>query len=148
MKSKTKKEKIFMGNEAIAHAIVDNGCTVITSYSGTPSSEILSAATRYTKENKLTVHLEWSINEKSAFEVALSNSYAGCRSAVAMKQGGLNVASDPLISAAYTGVIGGFLIISTDDPGPHSSQTEQDSRLMAMLAKIPSSPSLSLLLII
>ena len=137
MKSRTRKEKILMGNEAIAHAIVDNGCTVITSYPGTPSSEILSAATRHTKENKLTVHLEWSINEKSAFEVALSNSYAGCRSAVAMKQVGLNVASDPLISAAYTGVIGGFLIISADDPGPHSSQTEQDSRLMAMLAKIP-----------
>jgi len=137
MKSQTKKEKILMGNEAIAHGIIDNGCTVITSYPGTPASEILSAATKYTKENKLNVHLEWSINEKSAFEVALSNSYTGCRSAVAMKQVGLNVASDPLMSAAYTGVVGGLLIISADDPGPHSSQTEQDSRFMAMFAKIP-----------
>lgn len=137
MKSQTKKEKILMGNEAIAHSIVENGCTVITSYPGTPASEILSSATKYTKENKLSVHLEWSINEKSAFEVALTNSYAGCRSAVAMKQVGLNVASDSLMSAAYTGVVGGFLIISADDPGPYSSQTEQDSRFMAMLARIP-----------
>jgi len=137
MKGQTKKENILMGNEAIAHGLVDNGCTVITSYPGTPASEILSAATKYTKENKLNVHLEWSINEKSAFEVALSNSYAGCRSAVAMKQVGLNVASDPLMSAAYTGVVGGFLIISADDPGPYSSQTEQDSRFMAMFARIP-----------
>jgi indolepyruvate ferredoxin oxidoreductase alpha subunit len=126
-----------MGNEAIAQSIIDNGCTVITSYPGTPASEILSSATNYTKENKLRVHLEWSINEKSAFEVALTNSYAGCRSAVAMKQVGLNVASDSLMSAAYTGVVGGFLIISADDPGPYSSQTEQDSRFMAMLARIP-----------
>lgn len=126
-----------MGNEAIARGMVDSGCTVITSYPGTPSSEILSAATRYTKEDDLPIYLEWSVNEKSAFEVALSNSYSGCRSGIAMKQVGLNVASDSLMSAAYTGVIGGFLLVSADDPGPHSSQTEQDSRLMALFAKIP-----------
>ena len=137
MKKQGKKERILMGNEAIARGMVDSGCSVITSYPGTPSSEILSAATRYVKEDDLQVYLEWSVNEKSAFEVALSNSYAGCRSGIAMKQVGLNVASDSLMSAAYTGVMGGFLIVSADDPGPHSSQTEQDSRLMALFAKIP-----------
>ena len=121
----------------MGQALVDNGCSVITSYPGTPASEILSSATRYSKEQKLTIHLEWSVNEKAAFEVALSNSYAGCRSAVAMKQVGLNVAYDSLMSAAYTGVVGGLLIIAADDPGPHSSQTEQDSRFLAMGAKIP-----------
>lgn len=80
---------------------------------------------------------EWSINEKVAFETALSVSYAGGRAAVSMKQVGLNVACDPLMSSAYTGVKGGFLVISADDPGPHSSQTEQDSRMMALMAKIP-----------
>ena len=83
------------------------------------------------------MHVEWSVNEKAAFEVALANSYSGCRSAVSMKQVGLNVALDPLMSSAYTGVVGGFLLVSADDPGPHSSQTEQDSRFIAMLAKIP-----------
>jgi len=126
-----------MGNEAIGRALVDSGCSVVTSYPGTPATEILSSVDRFVKEYKLSVYREWSVNEKSAFEVALANSYAGCRSAVAMKQVGLNVASDSLMSAAYTGVTGGFLLISADDPGPHSSQTEQDSRFMAMFAKIP-----------
>jgi indolepyruvate ferredoxin oxidoreductase alpha subunit len=80
---------------------------------------------------------EWSINEKVAFETALAVSYSGGRAAASMKQVGLNVACDPLMSSAYTGVKGGFLVISADDPGPHSSQTEQDSRMMAMMAKIP-----------
>jgi len=131
------KEEVLMGNDAIGRGIVDNGCTVVTSYPGTPASEILSSASKYASAKDLNIHLEWSVNEKCAFEVALSNSYAGCRSAVAMKQVGLNVASDPLMSAAYTGVEGGFLLVSADDPGPHSSQTEQDSRFMAMFAKIP-----------
>ncbi len=126
-----------MGNEAIGRAIVDCGCSVVTSYPGTPATEILSSVDRYAKEGRRQVYREWSVNEKAAFEVALTNSYAGCRSAVAMKQVGLNVASDSLMSAAYTGVTGGFLLISADDPGPHSSQTEQDSRFMAMFAKIP-----------
>ena len=87
--------------------------------------------------SNLKLHLEWSINEKVAFEVALANSFAGRRSAVIMKQVGLNVAADPLMSAAYTGVKGGFVVVVADDPGPHSSQTEQDSRFMAMAAKLP-----------
>lgn len=126
-----------MGNEAIAIAIIDNGCNVVTSYPGTPASEILSTVAKYKSTHNLKVHAEWSVNEKAAFEVALSNSYLSGRSAVAMKQVGLNVAADSLMSSAYTGVIGGMLIVSADDPGPYSSQTEQDSRLMAMVANIP-----------
>jgi len=137
MKRTVNREKILLGNEAIGRAIVNCSCTVVTSYPGTPATEILAAVDRFAKEASLPVYREWSVNEKSAFEIALTNSYAGCRSAVAMKQVGLNVASDSLMSAAYTGVTGGFLLISADDPGPHSSQTEQDSRFMAMFAKIP-----------
>jgi indolepyruvate ferredoxin oxidoreductase alpha subunit len=131
------KYRILMGNEAIARAIVEQGCTVATSYPGTPASEILSSIARYQQEENLKIHVEWSVNEKAAYEVALSHSYLGGRAAVSMKQVGLNVASDPMLSSAYTGTIGGFLIVSADDPGPHSSQTEQDSRMLAMLAKVP-----------
>ena len=92
---------------------------------------------RFKKENNLDIYIEWSTNEKVAFENALVASYTGKRTAVAMKQVGLNVAADPLMSAAYIGTVGGFVIISCDDPGPHSSQTEQDTRFMAMFAKVP-----------
>ena len=126
-----------MGNEAIALGIIENGCNMASSYPGTPASEILSSIAHYRDAYGLKMHVEWSVNEKAAFEVALANSYSGCRSAVSMKQVGLNVALDSLMSSAYTGVVGGFLLVSADDPGPHSSQTEQDSRFIAMLAKIP-----------
>ncbi|MCE5335945.1 MAG: indolepyruvate ferredoxin oxidoreductase subunit alpha [Desulfobacteraceae bacterium] len=131
------ERKILLGNEAVALGLAESGCTMATSYPGTPASEVLGAMDRIRKDNGLEMHLEWSINEKVAYEVALANSYTGRRSAVIMKQVGLNVAADPLMSSAYTGVKGGFILISADDPGPHSSQTEQDSRLYAMLAKIP-----------
>jgi indolepyruvate ferredoxin oxidoreductase alpha subunit len=127
----------MMGNEAIARGLIENGCSVATAYPGTPSSEILPAAAHYKKQLGLTLHTQWAVNEKVAFEIAYAGSMAGLRTAVAMKQVGLNVASDPLMSAAYMGTAGGFIIISADDPGPHSSQTEQDSRMMAMMAKIP-----------
>ena len=126
-----------MGNEAIALGIIENGCNMASSYPGTPASEILSSIAQYRDAYGVKMHVEWSVNEKAAFEVALANSYSGCRSAVSMKQVGLNVALDSLMSSAYTGVVGGFLLVSADDPGPHSSQTEQDSRFIAMLAKIP-----------
>lgn len=131
------ERKILLGNEAIALGLAESGCAVTASYPGTPASEILGALVRLRKENGLNMHLEWSINEKVAYEVALANSYTGRRSAAVMKQVGLNVAADPLMSSAYTGVKGGFVVISADDPGPHSSQTEQDSRFFAMMAKIP-----------
>ncbi|MDQ1329807.1 MAG: indolepyruvate ferredoxin oxidoreductase, alpha subunit [Thermodesulfobacteriota bacterium] len=127
----------MLGNEAIAQGLLENGCAVATSYPGTPASEILASFSRIKKINALPVHSQWAINEKVAFEIAYAGCMAGLRTAVSMKQVGLNVASDPLMSAAYMGTKGGFIVISADDPGPHSSQTEQDSRLMAMIAKIP-----------
>ncbi|MFQ5398726.1 MAG: thiamine pyrophosphate-dependent enzyme [Anaerolineae bacterium] len=129
--------KNLLGNEAIGLGLVEAGCRVVTAYPGTPSSEILAGAVKHKKRLDRQVYTEWSANEKVAFEVALAASWSGLRAAVVMKQVGLNVAADPLFSAAYTGVKGGFLIIPADDPGPHSSQTEQDSRLMALNAKVP-----------
>ncbi|MBN1223832.1 MAG: indolepyruvate ferredoxin oxidoreductase subunit alpha, partial [Candidatus Aminicenantes bacterium] len=129
--------RVLLGNVAIARGILEAGCHVITSYPGTPSSEILPAAVAFKKELDLAVYTEWSVNEKVAYDNALAASIAGKRSAVAMKQVGLNVAADSLMSSAYIGVVGGMLIVSCDDPGPHSSQTEQDSRFFAMFAKIP-----------
>jgi indolepyruvate ferredoxin oxidoreductase alpha subunit len=131
------RQEVLLGNEAIARGIVESGCHVVASYPGTPSSEILPAVVRFKKELGLNTHVEWSINEKVAYEVALAASYTGKRGAVIMKQVGLNVAADPLMSSAYTGVKGGFVVISCDDPGPHSSQTEQDTRFFAMFAKVP-----------
>jgi indolepyruvate ferredoxin oxidoreductase, alpha subunit len=126
-----------MGNEAIGRGIVECGCSVATSYPGTPASEILESVVSFCKETGARMHTEWSVNEKVAYEVALAASYTGKRAAVAMKQVGLNVASDPFMRSAYLGVKGGLLLVSADDPGPHSSQTEQDSRFFAMFAKIP-----------
>jgi len=129
--------RVLLGNVAIARGILEAGCHVITSYPGTPSSEIMPAAVAFKKEMGLDVYTEWSVNEKVAYDNALAASIAGKRSAVAMKQVGLNVAADSLMSSAYQGVVGGMLIVSCDDPGPHSSQTEQDSRFFAMFAKVP-----------
>jgi indolepyruvate ferredoxin oxidoreductase alpha subunit len=127
----------MLGNEAIANGLMENGCAVATSYPGTPASEILGTFAALDKTSPDQRHIQWAVNEKIAFEIAYTASMTGLRAAVSMKQVGLNVASDPLMSAAYLGVKGGFVVISADDPGPHSSQTEQDSRLMAMMAKIP-----------
>jgi indolepyruvate ferredoxin oxidoreductase alpha subunit len=126
-----------MGNEALGRGLVECGCTLAASYPGTPASEILPAVVAFAQETGVALHAEWSVNEKVAFEVALAHSYTGRRSAVSMKQVGLNVASDPFLRSAYLGVKGGLLVIAADDPGPHSSQTEQDSRFFAMFAKIP-----------
>ncbi|MGD2099608.1 MAG: indolepyruvate ferredoxin oxidoreductase subunit alpha [Desulfobacterales bacterium] len=131
------KRQLLLGNEAIARGLIENGCAIATSYPGTPASEILAAVAFFQNRESVFMHTQWAVNEKIAFEVAYAGCQAGLRSAVSMKQVGLNVASDPLMSAAYLGTKGGFVLISADDPGPHSSQTEQDSRLMAMFAKIP-----------
>jgi indolepyruvate ferredoxin oxidoreductase alpha subunit len=131
------KDRILMGNEAMGRGLVEAGVTLAASYPGTPASEILLAVVAAAKETGAALHAEWSVNEKVAYETALANSMAGRRSAVAMKQVGLNVASDPFMRSAYLGVKGGLVLISADDPGPHSSQTEQDSRFFAMFAKIP-----------
>jgi indolepyruvate ferredoxin oxidoreductase alpha subunit len=127
---------LLIGNEAIARGLVENGCSMALSYPGTPASEILPAVAKWRNDLDLRIHVRWALNEKIAFETAYAGSIAGLRTAVSMKQVGLNVASDPFMSAAYMGVKGGFIVISADDPGPHSSQTEQDSRMMSMFAKV------------
>lgn len=129
--------RLLLGNDAIALGLIQNGCRVVTAYPGTPSSEILAGVVKVKKRLDRDVYTEWSASEKVAFEVALAASWSGLRAAVAMKQVGLNVAADSLFSTAYTGVVGGFVVVSCDDPGPHSSQTEQDSRLLALTAKVP-----------
>ncbi len=131
------RQEIFLGNGAIALGLMEARCQVVTSYPGTPSSEILPEVVRLVKSEGLNTYVEWSTNEKVALDTAFAASISGKRAACCMKQVGLNVAADSLLSAAYLGTIGGLLIISCDDPGPHSSQTEQDTRLMARLAKVP-----------
>jgi indolepyruvate ferredoxin oxidoreductase alpha subunit len=130
-------ERILMGNEAIGRGIVEAGCNLASSYPGTPASEILGSVVTFAGETGANMHIEWSVNEKVAYEIALGHSYTGKRSAVAMKQVGLNVASDPFTRSAYLGVKGGLVVIVADDPGPHSSQTEQDSRFFACFARVP-----------
>jgi len=134
---KTTKQEILLGNGAIALGLLESGCKVVTSYPGTPSSEILPEVVQLVKSEKLDTYIEWSTNEKVALDTAFAASITGKRAACCMKQVGLNVAADSLMSAAYLGTVGGLVIISCDDPGPHSSQTEQDTRFMARLAKVP-----------
>lgn len=131
------RKELLLGNEAIARGLVEAGVRVMTAYPGTPSSEILPAVELYAREMKNPTYCEWSVNEKVAVENALAATYLNQRAACAMKMVGLNVALDPVMSAAYIGVKGGFIIISADDPGPHSSQTEQDSRVLGWYAKLP-----------
>lgn len=128
------KTELLMGNQAIALGAIHAGVNVVTGYPGTPSSEIIETIA---KRNDGHINIEWSINEKSALEVGAGAAYAGAKTLVTMKQVGLNVASDPLMSLAYVGVKGGMVIVSADDPGPISSQTEQDTRSFASFAKIP-----------
>jgi len=124
--------RLLSGNEAMALGAYHAGVKVATAYPGTPSTEILENIARFQN-----VYAEWSTNEKVALEVAMGASYTGARALTGMKHVGLNVAADPLMSASITGVKGGFVIVSADDPGMHSSQNEQDSRHYARLAKIP-----------
>lgn len=126
--------EFLMGNEAIALGAIAAGVNMVTGYPGTPSSEILESIAR---RNPGSIAIEWSVNEKVALEVAAGAAYAGTRAMVTMKQVGLNVASDPLMSLAYIGVKGGMVVVVADDPGPISSQTEQDTRTFAAFAKLP-----------
>ncbi len=122
----------MIGNAAVARGLYEAGCTVVSSYPGTPSTEITEYAAEYDE-----MYCEWAPNEKVAMEVAFGASMAGARSACAMKHVGLNVAADPLFTMSYTGVNGGLVICVADDPGMHSSQNEQDSRHYAVAAKVP-----------
>ena len=130
-------KKTLLGNEAIAWGLLYAGVDLVAAYPGTPSSEVLETYERLIKERKLPASAEWSSNEKVAFETAYAGAIAGKRTACVMKMVGLNVASDPLMSSAYIGNKGGFLIVVADDPGFYSSQTEQDSRYFAKFARIP-----------
>jgi len=125
-------KKLMLGNAAVARGLYESGCTYVSSYPGTPSTEITENAALYDE-----MYAEWAPNEKVAFESALGASIAGARSFTAMKHVGLNVAADPLFTASYTGVNGGFVIGVADDPAMHSSQNEQDSRHYAIAAKLP-----------
>ena len=125
-------KKLMLGNEAVARGFYEAGCGVVSSYPGTPSTEITEYAAKYDD-----IYCEWAPNEKVACEVAFGASLAGSRSACCMKHVGLNVAADPLFTLSYTGVNGGLVICVADDPGMHSSQNEQDSRHYAKAAKLP-----------
>lgn len=125
-------KQILLGNEAFARGAWEAGVHVATAYPGTPSTEITETISKY-KE----IYSEWSPNEKVALEVALGASIGGARSLCCMKHVGLNVAADPLMTAAYTGVNGGLVIIVADDQGMHSSQNEQDSRYWARFGSLP-----------
>ncbi|MBR4304779.1 MAG: indolepyruvate ferredoxin oxidoreductase subunit alpha, partial [Clostridia bacterium] len=117
-------KQLMLGNEAVARGLYEGGCSVISSYPGTPSTEITEAAAKNYDE----IYTEWAPNEKVAMEVAFGASLAGKRSFCAMKHVGLNVAADPLFTVSYTGVNAGMVIAVADDAGMHSSQNEQDSR--------------------
>lgn len=127
-------KEFLMGNAAIALGAVAAGVNVVVGYPGTPSTEVLETVAKYRTDD---VYVEWSVNEKSAMELAAGAAYAGARSLVTMKQVGLNVASDPLMSLEYVGVKGGMVILVADDPGPISSQTEQDTRHFSRFSKLP-----------
>ena len=125
-------KKLMLGNEAVARGLYEAGCSFVSSYPGTPSTEITEYAAKYNE-----IYAEWAPNEKVALETAFGASLAGKRSFCGMKHVGVNVAADPLFTVAYTGVNGGLIIGVADDPGMHSSQNEQDSRHYAIASKIP-----------
>ena len=127
-------KEFLMGNEAIALGALAAGVNLVSGYPGTPSTEVLETIA---KRNPGNVYVEWSINEKAGMEVAAGAAYSGARALVTMKQVGLNVASDPLMSLEYIGVKGGMVVLVADDPGPISSQTEQDTRTFGMFSKVP-----------
>ncbi len=126
--------KFLMGNQAIAMGAIAAGVNFVSGYPGTPSTEILETVAKNKTEN---TYVEWSVNEKAALEVAAGAAYSGAYTLVTMKQVGLNVASDPLMSLAYIGIKGAMVIVVADDPGPISSQTEQDTRQFASFCKLP-----------
>jgi len=128
-------KQMIMGNQAIALGALKAGVNLVAGYPGTPSSEIIEFISKY--KDKTGTYVEWSVNEKAAAEVAAGASYAGSRSLITMKQVGLNVASDPVMCLSYVGVKGGMVIVVADDPGPISSQTEQDTRNYARYSKLP-----------
>ena len=125
-------KQLMLGNEAVARGLYEAGCEFVSSYPGTPSTEVTEAAAKYSE-----IYAEWAPNEKVSMESAFGASLAGHRSFCGMKHVGLNVAADPLFTLSYTGINAGMVICVADDPGMHSSQNEQDSRHYALAAKVP-----------
>ena len=131
-------KEFLTGNEAFAHAALEAGVRVCAGYPGTPSSEVIeTVAKEHAAGRAEGVHVEWSTNEKAALELLAGAAYSGARTLYTCKQVGLNVASDALMSLNYVGVKGGTVLYVADDPGPISSQTEQDTRRFAAFAKVP-----------
>lgn len=127
-------KKVLMGNEAVAYSLFINGVNVVSGYPGTPSTEVIETLKKFSDDD---FYVEWSVNEKVALEIAAGASLSGARSVVTMKQVGLNVAADPLLSLSIIGTEGGMIVFVADDPGPHSSQTEQDTRNFARFCNLP-----------
>ncbi|WP_445475656.1 indolepyruvate ferredoxin oxidoreductase subunit alpha [Methanococcoides methylutens] len=128
-------KRILMGNEAIAFGAMKAGIQIASGYPGTPSTEVMETIASHA--NKYGIYAEWATNEKVALETAVGAAYSGANTMVTMKQVGLNVASDPLMSLSYIGIKGSLVILVSDDPGPHSSQTEQDTRAFGHFSNIP-----------
>ncbi len=128
-------KEILLGNVAIALGAISAGVNLVSGYPGTPSTEVLQTVAKYNTDGN--IYVEWSTNEKAALEVAAGASYSGARAMITMKQVGLNVASDPLMCLTYVGIKGGIVVVVADDPGPISSQTEQDTRHFGEYANIP-----------
>ena len=122
----------MLGNKALARGLYEGGCSIVSSYPGTPSTEVTEEAVKFEE-----IYCEWAPNEKVALETAFGASLAGKRSFCGMKHVGLNVAADPLFTCSYTGVNGGLIICVADDPAMHSSQNEQDSRVYGKFAFVP-----------
>ena len=135
LKAPAGRRLALMGNEAIARGAIEGGVYVVTGYPGTPSSEVLMTIQEFGKG--LDIYAEWAVNERVAFEIGYGAAVGGARALVTMKAPGANVAADPILSAAYGGVDGGLVILVADDPGPHTTQTEQDNRWFALLSKLP-----------
>ncbi len=133
VKTRKREKKLLMGNEAIAYGALESGVVFATGYPGTPSTEVIETIAHLKPE----VFAEWAPNEKVALEEAAGVAYTGLRALVTMKCVGLNVAADPLMSLAYSGVEGGLVILVADDPGPHTSQTEQDDRYYGKISLLP-----------
>ena len=131
------KKKLFLGDEAIAQAAIDAGLSGVYSYPGTPSTEITEYIQSSPLAKERNIYSRWCSNEKTALETALGMSYAGKRTLSCMKHVGLNVAADPFMNIAMSGISGGMIIITADDPSMHSSQNEQDNRVYGNFAMIP-----------
>ena len=131
------QKQLLLGDEAIAIGAIDAGLSGMYAYPGTPSTEIMEFIQSSAEAAERGIIRDWSANEKTAMEAALGLSYTGKRAMVAMKHVGLNVAADPFINSSVTGINGGLVVVSADDPSMHSSQNEQDSRFYGKFAFVP-----------